>query len=411
VAWLVILTSFTIFCILIWFAVNRVSSFLNNTTQAKHASLTLQGDYTFILRPDQNHEVQAHNGDSLNEGDIVHTDKSGRAELTLFDGTKLQMSPDTQLTLLRLRLTGFGRNHKEIEFSLTSGGVKALVASHTNEDIFKASTDDDAHISFDNTAGGNYRIVLEHDANGYSRTSIYNLSDNGSIGVSSGGSELQKLAAGQKLQVMAGAPPGPPDNLGVELLANGSFLDGLDNWISSHNQGGDFGSTPGTVQADSELLGDQTKTRAHFLRYGGDSQANFEETLLTQNVNHQYVADYDHLNLEIYVKLKYQSLQGGGIMGSEYPLAVEIYYTDQKGDEQHFFNGFYYINNDASTQTYDRSGDPLLHSQEIRNNIWERYAIDLKQLREPPVYINRVVVSASGHQYESYCAGVSLRAS
>ncbi len=411
-AWLVILGSFSVFCLLVWLIIGLVSNFLTNTTKAEHATLSLQGDYAFVLRFDQqNHEVQGHEGNVLNEGDTVHTDKNGRATLTLFDGTRLQMAPSTQLTLESLRETGYGRTHKVIQVHVLSGVVKFLVAPHKAEDILQAYTNDDAHVQFDNTVGGVYSLELERNGESGNRTWINsNYSNSGTISVAAAGSAPQKLGVGQRLLVTKGTPPGPPDELGVELVANGSFLDGLDGWSVGHDQGGDGGSTAGRLLADGELVADQTKTRAHFMRYGGDADINFEETRLAQNLN-RYVADYDHLNLEIYVKLKFQSLTGGGAMGSEYPLKIEIYYVDKNGDERQFVNGFYYINNDSSTQTYDHSGNPLLRSQEIRNNVWERYTIDLMQLAGRPTYINRVVVAASGHQFESYCAGVSLRAS
>lgn len=410
VAWLVLLISFAVFCLLAWWLVGLVGNFLSNSVQPKAAQLALQSNYTFILHPGQNHEVQGYNGDSLHEGDTIHTDKDGQADLNLFDGTSIHLYPGTRLTFQRLRVTGFGRTHKDVSFSLTAGVVRLKLADHKTEDVFKAQTDDGAAINFNDLNGGSYRIELERNSDGISRTWISNYSSVGNIGVSANGSTEQQLGAGQQLLVVKGEAPSPPDNLGVELVNNGAFLDGLDGWQAGYDQGSDGGKTNGTVLADSELLGDETKTRAHFLRYGGDSEQNHAEVRLTQNID-KYVADYEHLNLELYVKLKFQSLQGGGALGSEYPFAVEVYYTDSNGDEQHFFNGFYYINSDPNNKTYDNASDPLLHSQEIRNNIWEHFTVDLMQLPQKPVQISRIVISASGHQFESYCTGLSLRAS
>lgn len=410
VAWFVLLASFAVFCFLAWWLVGLVSNFLSNTVQPQTAQLALQSNYTFILHPGQNHEVQVYNGDFLHEGDVVHTDKDGQADLNLFDGSSIHLYPGTRLVFQQLRVTGFGRTHKDVVFMVNSGVVRIKMAAHKAEDIIQAGTDDGAAINFSDLSGGSYRIELERNSDGTSRTWISNYSSEGAIKVSANGSAEQPLEAGQQLLVVKGEAPSPPDNLGVELINNGAFLDGLDGWQTGYDQGSDGGKTNGLVIADSELLGDETKTRVHFSRYGGDASQNHAEVRLTQNID-KYVADYEHLNLELYVKLKYQSLQGGGALGSEYPLAVEIYYNDANGDEKHFFYGFYYINSDPNNQTYDNASDPLLHSQEIRNNIWEHFTLDLMQLPQKPSQISRIVISASGHEFESYCTNLSLRAS
>jgi len=55
----------------------------------------------------------------------------------------------------------------------------------------------------------------------------------------------------------------------------------------------------------------------------------------------------------------YQSLDGAGFVGGEYPVMVQVAYIDQRGDPQTWTYGFYY----TGKTLYDNAED-------IRPNNW-----------------------------------------
>jgi len=65
------------------------------------------------------------------------------------------------------------------------------------------------------------------------------------------------------------------------------------------------------------------------------------------------------------VRLLYQSLAGGGILGSEYPLMVRIDYTDVYGKDQFWVHGFYFRD--------PVKGWPTINGEKIPPFVWWPY--------------------------------------
>lgn len=415
-AWLVLIVSFGLFCLIAYLVVSAVIDYFSNSVKPQHATLTaINGSEVSVLHAGQERFVLvSHNqNESISEGDIVRTAQGSTARLFLFDGTSLELTSNSevQLTEQRVRISNFVQKEKRLAFQVTRGlvtiKVEPLAAGEYSKGTIKATTPDGAEVLFNDQLKGNYpggSYTIEVEGNGANLTYVTSLSANRSaIDVKAGG-QTQSLEAGNRLKIERGLPPAILFDR--ELVKNGAFIDGFDFWKEQHDQGGDGGSLQGRVLPDSEMIDDGTITRAHIIRY--DSKDNFEETSLRQDINAD-VREYTSLVFKFKGRISLQKLPGGGISAIEYPLFVKINYLDRDGQTRELFRGFYFKAADANTRTYDRSGSELLGSQQWKENKWEEFEIDLaSQLRLKPTYINYIVVGSAGHDFESYFTEVSL---
>ncbi|MBW7885338.1 MAG: hypothetical protein H3C34_22445, partial [Caldilineaceae bacterium] len=142
---------------------------------------------------------------------------------------------------------------------------------------------------------------------------------------------------------------------------------------------------------------------AYFVRQGEDNVPT--EVGIHQTINKD-VNVYDKLYLQLDVKLLFQSLSGAGYLSSEYPLRVEITYTDIYGKQLTWGHGFYY-------RDPDNPNWKIVNGEKIPPFNWYTYRspnlLDLlKETR--PARIDAVRVYASGWNYQSMVSEVYLLA-
>jgi hypothetical protein len=190
-------------------------------------------------------------------------------------------------------------------------------------------------------------------------------------------------------------PPSDPVASQRNLILNGDFSQPLStSWETFTVAEKDV--VPGRV----EIREQDGRRVANFVRRGGDNV--HTEVRIRQEVD-QDVNVYEALRIELYVKIDYQSLAGAGFVGTEFPVRVEINYTDIYGKDLEWGHGFYYRPPDPGT--------PIYPSDQILQSAWYFYSSpnlinELKDTR--PARINSISVYASGHNYESMVNGISL---
>ena len=98
-------------------------------------------------------------------------------------------------------------------------------------------------------------------------------------------------------------------------------------------------------------------------------------------------------------------MPGGGEKATEYPVMVDLFYTDIYGKDLHWYQGFYYFD--------PPQGSPYLEPTGERTpfGLWYTYESPnlfelLKETR--PARINSVSIYAIGHDYESLVSDVAL---
>jgi hypothetical protein len=183
------------------------------------------------------------------------------------------------------------------------------------------------------------------------------------------------------------------------LLANGDFSEAtLDAWQTS-------GVADNVIPGSVRVVEREGRRVAHFIRQGEENV--HTEVSITQEVAKD-VNVYDSLTIQLDVKLLHQSLPGAGYLSTEYPLRVEINYTDIYGKVQTWGHGFYYRDPE----------DPnwrILDGEKIPPFIWYTYQSpnlmeELERRGTRPARINSVRIYASGWNYQSMVSEVYLAA-
>ena len=155
------------------------------------------------------------------------------------------------------------------------------------------------------------------------------------------------------------------------------------------------------VAAGSVEVGEQDGRRvAHFVRLGEDGV--HTEVGMVQEID-QDVNGYDFLAFRLDVRLLRQTLRGAGEKSSEFPLRIEIAYTDIYGKDLTWGHGFYY--RDPPTEW------PLTGGEKIAPFSWYSYeSPNLMELLADtrPAHINSVRIYASGWNYEAMISEVGL---
>ena len=186
-----------------------------------------------------------------------------------------------------------------------------------------------------------------------------------------------------------------PESVERNLLRNGDFSEPeLDAWQAKPVA---EGVKPGTVQVYER----EGRWVAHFQRDGEDN-VNTEVGII--QVVEKDVNVYDDLSIQLDVKLLHQSLSGAGYLSSEYPLRVEITYTDIYGKLLTWGHGFYY--RDPENPNWQ-----IINGEKIPPYIWYTYqSPNLMELLEEtrPARINSVRIYASGWNYQSMVSEVYL---
>ncbi len=185
------------------------------------------------------------------------------------------------------------------------------------------------------------------------------------------------------------------------LIRNGSFTPPvLDSWQSY--QGPEGIQEPGSVSFTER----EGRKVAYFIHQAGENMHN--EVGITQLIDKK-IDVYDSLILQLDVNILFQNLPGAGYQNTEFPLRVEVSYTDQYGKDLSWGYGFYYRAPEPPGPSEVTGGEQVLQAQ------WHTYrSPNLMELLDQegtrPSRINSVRIYASGWNYQSLVSEVYLYA-
>lgn len=215
------------------------------------------------------------------------------------------------------------------------------------------------------------------------------------------------IGPGERAEVVTGALPAGPLDPARDLMRNGDFSEGLDNWASF---------------AWRVELPDQPKGETVVSPVGRNPVLRFErdgvghaDVRVTQSIN-QDVSGYESLRLSATLRILHQSLGVCGIQGSECPLFIIINYIDDSGVGRVWQHGFF-----AEGTVDDNLTPGACISCAVVQRPHERiplaqfffYEVDLIQELAtqgflPPRYIESVTLVGSGHGFTSEISDVAL---
>ena len=421
-AWLVMLVSFGLFCLLLYVVVSTVTDYLSHSVQNKTATVeVVQNDNVFVQHVGQPKETVVADSETLQEGDVIRTDKNSEAVVKFFDDSRVDLGSGTQIRIQesRVDIKNFRQSEKRLVIKVFSGTARFTVSPFVpgkdfNKSTFEAiipgdtDTDNQAEVFFNNADTRNYVDgIFTLSVNNSPETGIKSLfSNKASRPVEArNATQTVSIGPGQRVAIAQGTigVPGLPADNQVNLIENGSFINGIDSWHLQAATGPTAGNIPGFIHFDSERINDGVQPRARVFRLDPAAKGTPYETSIVQEVNRD-VSDYEELWFSIKVKLVDQSLAGGGSQGSEYPVFVKINFVDQNNNTQELFHGFYSKANDTSTQSQDQLG----RSSKLPQDEWQEWRVNLMTGSNKPLRILKVVVGSAGHLYDSYFTDVSL---
>ena len=201
----------------------------------------------------------------------------------------------------------------------------------------------------------------------------------------------------QRVSIKPGEPPELPVPSALNLVANGTFDDGLAAWqVVKDIEAGRGEPGEATVEAN----GDQKVV--HFLRQREDDVPNMVG--IRQEIDRD-VQGYESLVVSLDLQLLQQSVPGGGYESSEYPVMIDLFYTDIYGKDLHWYQSFYYFDLPPSSNWKQPTGEKIpvgaLYTYESGNLFDE-----LQSTR--PAHINYIQIYASGHDYESRISSAAV---
>ena len=393
-AWVVTLAAFAAFCLLLILAISG-SVFIYRNYQVRGKLLLQPALGTVYVNNQGSADTIAVTQvlRDLEEGSSFVTPREAtQGVLGLFSSSSggmlnsLQMSSNTHLEVDRVRrpfFRGNGRPHV-VHLKLYSGQVRVVTLMPEGLSIAMQIATPQGRISL---ADGVSRILVDDE-----KTEVDAL--DGSILIETDSGQVLQLEEGHRIVFSQSDLEVHTDDLATDILTNGSFQDPLgDAWLHTIVAND---VPPPAMQREIK----DGRWTVHFWRQVGDNAHNQYE--LRQQVDRK-VGLNESLFLLVNLRIDYQSLPGAGDLSSEFPVRVEIGYTDIYGQERAWGHGFFYL--DPLPRYWIENGE------QIPAGTWYAYEspnlMSLLSLTRPD-RIDYVRIHASGHDYDSYVGDISL---
>ncbi len=389
-AWFVLLTAFAIFCVIIIGGPLSVRWYLRHAERKQVATVESLVGTVIVDLPVGPGAVPLPKGKSMTvpEGTVIRVDETSEAVVTFFDHSFVRLFPGATVQSERLRAPRFRRGVLPNMVLMNMLGGRGYIGTALSLDSSLDMRVKTLHAECALEADGSYAVEVRND-----RSEMYTYRGRATI-LSSNGQAV--LDPGQRIQVVFDQPPGDPVSLARNLIENEEFRRPLsEGWRVFNDQGTDGGDVDGSA----EIVMDEGRRAVRFFRTGG--HGNHCETILEQTINERLPDPITSLKVRATVKVRYQSLSGGGYLSSEYPLMIRLTYRDVYDSEAEWVQGFYY-QNVADT--------PTTYGLQIPHDRWYPFESEnlLDVLPVPPHRIIAIRVYASGWDYESLVSDVNL---
>jgi hypothetical protein len=415
-AWLVLTIAFTAFAVLLTSAGTGAYIYHRSAMQQREGRLETSGEV--LLQPrNETKFKQVRDGEVVREGDIIKVQSGMQARLVFFDGSALQLAEESQVLIEELQSSRFVDAEKRIRLSQRQGWTRLTVAPATDYRLGRFTVQlEGMEVETQSRPGEGAEISFELrpyvEALGEpvkpppqeARVAVYA----GSARVWAGGDEVL-LNAGQVTALTPGGPLMPPAALPHELIRNGDFTQLAVHgdevrpswWLITADQGGDFGNLWGKTELTYREIDGELAPVVVFERRlnAKDNAVHGIQQPLDLPLSH-----FRKLRLRVTFQVRYHSLSGGGIKDSEYPIIIKVTYRDRQNRSIAWYRGFY---------THNEAKLPVDNGIQVPQGEWYTFSQDLLQLtskrNEPePVYLETLDIYASGHDFESAVAKVSI---
>jgi hypothetical protein len=212
-----------------------------------------------------------------------------------------------------------------------------------------------------------------------------------------------------------GNPSGDKFNKDIEipvekkqkLIANGDFENALSSWEVGHSLDRQNSVWNCQIVYDEDKKSNVIQFKRSESRNDGSSVGVSQDVFID-------LSQYDDVRIRLDVKPMFQSLVGGGWVGGEYPIMVQVAFIDQRGDPQTWTYGFIY-DGDSQYENVAKIGQSAWFTytspnlKEVSPDCADAQRVSDMQVivkaheYKPPViptYITRVLVYGSGWDFQ-----------
>lgn len=393
-AWVILIAAFCTFCSLTILCPASIYWYVINATDPLPVELTSVRGIVLVGDPASELSISATDGQTVpvDVSQVISTDSTSQAILTFTDDSSLTVYGDTSIVLSLAREPRFGLSNRptEIAVEVQKGRVRAT-ASRSREDLQFDMQTSAAEIMLEQ---GSYSVEVNEE-----QTQVTTRLGQAEV---TSGSESIILAQGERTIVSEGASLSEPLPAAQNLLQASNFTESFTDTWEIYQIVPIESITP---TAEVVTFGDQS-----VLNLRSEGQDNIHSEIgVIQEVNKD-VRDFQSLRVFAEVRLIEQTLPGGGQLGSEFPIMLNVAYRDAEGNDRNWFHGFYY---EPPPENYILYNEPFNSNERIARFIWYPYeSVNLLTTLGPskPVYIRSIRIYASGWIYEAMVANISLLA-
>lgn len=398
VAWVIMLAAFLTCVVLAVGTPLTVRSFLQHATRELPVTAQSLRGTALLAFPGQDEFTALTAPRSLSPQVTVRTDETSSALLVVngeatssrpVEVASILMYNNTELVLLSAQRPRFPRwspDPVRLRLGLEQGRVRIVVGPYNHRPLIIQVRTPHGEVRAENAS---FSVFVSNQGMDVTVRQ-------GQVDVTARGLTVV-VGEGQRTWVPLAQPPSSPTSAERNLIRNGNFTQPLETtWSVGFLQPEDVAS--GTV-AVVDVGGRRAVQFSRMAETGVHTEVWIEQVL------NQDVRDMDSLILRMEVRLLYQSLAGGGILGSEYPLMVRIDFTDIYGKDQFWVHGFYFRD--------PPKGWPTPNGEKIPPYVWWPYEspnlITLwSEMGARPAVLRKIRFYASGHNYQSMVAEVGL---
>lgn len=413
-AWIIMLTSFAIFCFLavtIPVGVNYAMRYAALAQDARLSAITRTTGKVQLYLNARSQPILVRDEQSIvSEGmRIVSLDGAAQGTLEFFDNNDadlnnpnvlgtLQIYSDTDIEVERIRRPLFNSSPEPyyVRLKLNGGQVRVLNNSNDQEPLRIDLLTPQGDVRMQN---GSFLVIVEA-----AKTDVQVRTGQAELSMNNGLSKI--VTPNETGTISAIEIISTPTSSGQNWIVNGSFKAPVsDAWLAGPAENVVF---PGEV---TYVDGDEQQV-VQFSQWNADGHSDIG---ITQVISRDKVLSLESLVLEMDVKILFQSLPGAGQQASEYPIRVEIDFTDAYGKEIKWGYGFYQRElkpDDPFPPPTDNENGRVIHVQQ-----GEWYSFESENLIQlwksrgtPPERINTIRIYASGHNYQSMVREVYLLA-
>lgn len=366
------------------------------SNQGSLALVEADGDTSAILETD--HGLLVHNGDSLitqgaNNGTLLITHPD--SEVLLLRG---QLYANSTLILQRASTPRYGMSElpDQVRLKLDNGRLRLDLPPENEQPVIYELEVPQGILEL--SAPGQYALVTTAAE---TQVSAFE----GSVTLTAASGKKLAISDGERAILFDGGDPTGPYATSRNLVKNGSFDNGFDDWIVQ-DWIIELADQPAGETKLDVVRGEHA---VRFIRPG----AGHAETSVRQIID-QDVTDFELLELVITLRIHGQSLWVCGTVGSECPLLVRLEYEDALGVARIWEQGFF-ADGEVSTdypdscQTCSLPSNRHLRVQPKRILSQEINLIEALQ-GFPPSQIRSLSISTAGHAFDSEVFDISLNA-